>query len=148
MPPLPRLIQPGYQVALLVGALALVGVLGCGAAPVPVSGKVMLDNKPLTTGIVSFRPDKAKGNSNIVEPRGKIGDDGTYTLEINGKPGAPPGAYKVVVIAQGPPVNPKDPYSANKQIINPKYLQEEKTDLSVTVVKDPALNAYDLKVTK
>jgi hypothetical protein len=133
---------------LVLCTLGLVGALGCGAAPVPVSGKVMLDKKPLTTGIVSFRPDRGKGNTNAVEPRGKIAEDGSYTLETNGKPGAPPGAYKVVVIAQGPPVKPKDLYSPNKQIINPKYLQEDKTDLSVTVVKDPAPDAYDLKVTK
>jgi hypothetical protein len=129
-------------------ALGLAGAFGCGAAPVPVAGKVTLDKKPLTTGIVSFRPDRSKGNTIAVEPRGKIAPDGTYAVETNGKPGAPPGAYKVVVIAQGPPVNPKDPYSRNKQIINPKFLQEEKTDLSVTVVNDPAPDAYDLKVTK
>jgi hypothetical protein len=144
-PPQSRL---GRRAAVLLAAFVLVGAFGCGAAPVPVSGRVTLDNKPLTTGLVSFRPDKSKGNTNAVEPRGKISDDGTYTLETNGKPGAPTGAYKVVVIAQGAPLNPKDPYSPNKQIINPKYLQEEVTDLNVTVVKTPSAGAYDLKVTK
>jgi len=148
MLPSSRLFSPGIRAALLLCTLGLVGALGCSAAPVPVSGKVTLDNKPLTLGLVSFRPDKSKGNTYTVEPRGKIGPDGAYTLETNGKPGAPPGVYKVVIIAQGPPFNPKDLYSPSKQIINPKYLQEDKTDLRVTVVKNPAPDAYDLKVTK
>src|SRR6516165_4933167 len=81
---------PGRRAVLVLCTLGLVGALGCGAAPVPVSGKVMLDKKPLTTGIVSFRPDRGKGNTNAVEPRGKIAEDGSYTLATNGKPGAPP----------------------------------------------------------
>jgi hypothetical protein len=122
---------------------------GCGGPPlIPVSGKVLLDGQALTSGSVTFKPDESKGNTSKVEPIGKIAEDGTYTLETNGKPGAPPGAYKVLVFAQGPPVNPKDPYSLTKQIINKKYVQEATTDLSVTVVANAAPDAYDLKVTK
>src|SRR5690348_17264028 len=59
---------------------------GCEARLVPVSGKVTLDNKPLTTGTVTLKPDKEKGNAAKVEPIGKIAEDGTYTIETNGKP--------------------------------------------------------------
>jgi hypothetical protein len=121
---------------------------GCGPTLVPVSGKVTLDNKPLTTGTVTLKPDKEKGNAAKVEPIGKIADDGTYTIETNGQPGAPLGAYKVVIFAQGPPKDPKNPYSELTPLINKKYNQEATTDQNITVVTNPAADAYDLKLTK
>jgi hypothetical protein len=140
------------RVPLSLAALILIPIFltGCGGpALVPVSGKVLLDGKALTSGgAVRFTPDESKGNTSKLEPVGKIAEDGTYTMETNGKPGAPAGAYKVVVSAQGPPVNPNDPYSLPKHIINKKYGQEATTDLSVTVVANAAPDAYDLKVTK
>jgi hypothetical protein len=127
--------------ALLIAPLILAG---CATNLVPVSGKVTIDNKPLTTGTVTLKPDKEHGNKNTVEPLGTIGADGAYTIETNGLPGAPPGAYKVVVVAQGPPKNPKDPYSPAPLIVNTKYVSETTTDLTITVPSD----SYDLKLSR
>ena len=67
-------------------------VTGCNSGTgklVPVRGKVTVAGRPLTKGSVSFRPDKARGETGTAEPYGDIGPDGTYTLSTNGKPGAP-----------------------------------------------------------
>src|SRR5262249_48369003 len=114
---------------------------------VPVTGKVYLGDLPLTTGSVSFRPDASKGNNSTLEPSGDIGADGTYQLATQGKPGAPPGWYKVIVAADVPS-NPNDPYSMPKSLISPKYADPNTTDLSIQVVESPSPGAYDLKVSK
>jgi hypothetical protein len=74
---------------------------------------------------------------------GTIGEDGTYTLITGDVPGAPVGAYKVVVTSSVP-MNPGDPYSLPKSIIPAKYGKAETTDLRVDVVSDAAPGAYDL----
>ena len=131
------------------GLLLLLPLLatGCGVGPpVPVSGKVTIDNKPLTTGLVTYRPDRNKGNNAIAEPHGTIGDDGTYTLETDGKPGAPPGAYKVVVTAMAKPKDPKDIYAIGASLVNKKYTNEATTPFDVTVTANAPAGTYDLKL--
>ena len=56
---------------------------------VPVSGKVSLDGTPLKMGQVLFTPDK--GNPTKLAPMGQIGEDGSYTAQCEGQPGAPVG---------------------------------------------------------
>jgi len=137
---------------ILCGSAVLWAGLGCAdrsgvGKTVPVTGTVYLGDRPLTTGSVSFRPDASKGNTSTGEPSGDIGPDGTYKLSTNGKPGAPPGWYKVIVAADVPS-NPNDPYSMPKSIINAKYADANTTDLSIPVVENPSPGAYDLKVSK
>jgi hypothetical protein len=150
-------------------ALAVVGLaaLGCGdksgvGKTEPVSGKVTLDDKPLTTGSVTYHPDEAKGNKSEFSPNGSIGEDGTYTLSTSTRTGlatgAPPGWYKVTVSTMVPmggmggqpmPQPGGKPPPLPKPIpINPKYTDPAHTDLSVEVVESPAAGAYDLKLTK
>jgi hypothetical protein len=117
---------------------------GCGPAISPVHGKVTIDDKPLTTGTVTLRPDKSKGNKSSATPLGKIADDGTYTIETDGKPGAPYGAYKVVVVA-GVPAKPSDMYSPLTSLVNVKYTREDSTDLEITVPSASA-DGYNLKL--
>jgi len=137
---------------ILCGSAVLWAGAGCAdqsgvGKTVPVTGKVYLGDRPLTTGSVSFRPDASKGNNSTLEPSGDIGPDGTYKVSTNGKPGAPPGWYKVVVAADVPS-NPDDPYSMPKSIIGTKYADPNTTDLSIEVVENPPPGAYDLKVSK
>jgi hypothetical protein len=117
---------------------------GCGPTLYPLKGKVTVDDKPLTTGSITLMPDKSKGNKTTFTPVGNIAEDGTYTIETNGKPGAPYGAYKVVVFA-GVPTNPNDTFSPLSMLVNPKYTREESTDLELTIPSASA-DGYDLKL--
>jgi hypothetical protein len=120
---------------------------GCGGLNlVPVSGKVMLGNKPLTGGAVSFNPDPAKGNNARVMCIGRINAQGRYELTtsgVNGSDtgkGAPLGWYKVTLITTLPGEQPIPVHS--------KYTDPERTPLSIEVVAEPSQGAYDLTVTK
>jgi len=145
-----------------LGCLA-VAIAGCSKGPklVPVSGKVMLGNAPLTTGIISFLPDAEKGNTSKLGPSGKIESDGSYTLTTDGKSGAPLGHYKVTITTQMPggmgapstvPSTPQDPSKAlsggsSGPKVNPQFSDPTKTPLRVEVVATPESGNYDLKVT-
>src|SRR5262249_13520830 len=116
MKPLPRFkeaaarafpCRPGRRCLVLLLAGCCAWGDGCGVSGRrmgPVAGKVRVDGKPLTTGSVSFRPDKAKGNTSTYEPAGDIDADGNYKLYTPvradaPKEGAPPGWYRVAVIS-------------------------------------------------
>ncbi len=128
-----------------VGALACLSG-GCGGGPslAPVSGKVTLNDKPLTTGNVVYYPNKAKGNTFTGLPVGEINSQGEYTLQTGGKPGAPLGAYKVTVSAT--PTTPDNTKPSTKNPVNPQFGSLETTPLQVDVVEKAAPGAYDLKV--
>ena len=128
-------------------------MIGCakddGLKLYPVSGRVLLGGKPLTgvaQGGVSFRGHALKGNDTLHQPTGPIDTEGTFALFTAGKKGAPLGWYKVVVaayantLAEGP-VRPR-------LLLDPKYYDVKKTDLSIEVVAEPAPGAYDLNVSK
>jgi hypothetical protein len=125
----------------------LLTVAGCGGLKlVPVSGKVTLDNKPVHGGGVSFIPDASKGNTARVSCVGRINAQGRYELTTtavkgsdSGK-GAPLGWYKVTLLTTLP--------GAPEIKVHSKYLDPDKTPLSIEVVADPAPGAYDLKLTK
>jgi hypothetical protein len=95
---------------------------------------------------VSFRPDAARGNTTRYEPAGQIDASGNYKLITAGKDGAPPGWYKVSVVAVEP-IDPGDPYAPRKSIVNRKYGTPD-SGLAVEVVAEPAPGAYDLKLTR
>jgi hypothetical protein len=122
---------------------------GCGGpALIPVSGKVMLvrgnQTVPLPGGSINFRPDKSKGNTFGGEPVAEINAQGEYTLETKGKPGAPAGAYKVIVTAPVSMDNTK--LNANKITVSTIYLDAATTPLNAEVSDKPAPGAYDFKV--
>jgi hypothetical protein len=133
----------------LVALAGLVGLVsGCGPSLAPVSGKVTLTNgNPVTTGTVTYKPDKAKGNTSTAEARGEINSSGEYTLTTDGKPGAPPGKYKVTVYSAEPPSNdPAKMTAKQKYFVNPTFADAGTTPLEKEVVTSPAAGAYDLKV--
>lgn len=140
----------------LIGVLGLLAALGatlagCGKGAgdglVPVTGKVTADGQPLTTGAVTFHPDAAKGNTTPHIPVGMIDEQGNYKLMSANQEGAPPGWYKVTVIAEGPP-DENNPYAPRKSIINRKFADVQTSKLEVEVVEKAAPGAYDFTVTK
>jgi hypothetical protein len=123
--------------------------LGCGSEPgellLPVSGRVTLSGRPLTSGTVSFRPDSARGNASLHHPTGTIDALGGYTLSVVKSPGAPPGWYRVLVfvdanVSSGSAVHPLMP----RWLVPARYLSEKTTPLSVEVVASPPDGHYDL----
>jgi hypothetical protein len=134
----------------MLGAL-LLGLPACSSDSVgrtlPVKGKVTVDGVPLKEGSVVYWPDASKSNQSTVEAVAQIKDDGTYELITRGKPGAPPGWYKVTVTAQVK-LNPNDVYSKTKQMAPLVYTTKESTPLVKEVSDGAAPNAYDLDLKK
>ena len=127
--------------------------VGC-SAPIlpPVSGQLLLDDKPITpdktkTAIINFHPDSSKGNTAKSIAVATVSETGQYTLNFSGKPGIPEGWYKVTV-NYSEPTNPKDPYSIPKQLISGKFSAKDTTPLSVEVKANAPPSNYELKVTK
>ena len=84
-----------HQYYRTLGWLLLVALLGCGSndGRLAVDGSITLDGKPLSAGVISFRPvlaDKATTAGSGIE-------EGRYRIPAAG--GLMPGEYKVVVQA-------------------------------------------------
>lgn len=149
---------PGRRLLWAFLACGAILAAGCSSKTklVTVKGKVMVGDKPLRGGIVTFVPDEAKGNKSKDGAVGMIQSDGSYELHTEDKEGAPPGWYKVVVrtgMMPGADVKlpPKDAAAkeAEPQVqVNPKYGSAETTDLSIEVVDSAKAGAYDLKLTE
>ena len=127
-----------WLVALGVVVVTLSGCGGVGTL-YPVSGKVTVDGQPLPDGQLSFVADAEKGNKTTVIPFAKI-KDGSYSLTTKGKPGAPAGWYKIMVMTQYPG-------GPAKAVVLPRrYTDAGKSRLSVEVVPASQPGAYDLKL--
>jgi hypothetical protein len=110
---------------------------------------------PLKTGIITFQPDTARGNTTPHQPTANIDRDGNYELFTVGKVGAPLGWYKVLVTAiendeelAKKAASPGGSRLRTKSVINLKYRTPKTTDLVIEVVESPAPGAYDLKLTR
>lgn len=84
----------------VLAAMSLLALLisGCNSSgsvpPVPVSGKVTLEGKPVEGAIVTFLTKTGEGRS----ASGKTGADGAFKLtSINTNDGAPPGDYIITI---------------------------------------------------
>jgi hypothetical protein len=117
---------------------------------VPVKGRVTLNGQPLPAAGsgIAFIPDTAKGNTSPHEPRGQLTATGEFELSTANQSGAPPGWYKVLVLAHSEPSSAKDPYAVPKWMVPTDYTRADKTPLSVEVVAKPAAGAYDFDVKK
>jgi hypothetical protein len=83
---------------VLIGLL--LGVTGCGGAKyAPVSGRVLLDGKPVANATVVFTPDAEKNPG--PGSKGKTDKDGRFTLETmtGDQKGALVGVHKVSITA-------------------------------------------------
>jgi hypothetical protein len=80
---------------LLIGSV-LAGAIGCqpaGPVLVPVTGRIMMNGKPVSEFIVTFAPiGETLGSGSI----GFTDKEGNFTLDdVRGKPGAHVGQYKI-----------------------------------------------------
>ena len=141
--------------ACIAASLALPSV-GCGDGKgpktYPVAGQILLDSEPLRVDIatVVFKADAAKGNKSPYEPVGNVDSDGRYNLVTAGKNGAPPGWYKVILVAYDEPEGAKSlpgRPAKYKLRVNRKYGSEKTSTLEIEVVECPAPGAYDLHLT-
>jgi hypothetical protein len=133
-------------IALLIG-LVLVSAGGCGASnplagmkTYPVKGKITLpDGKPLTSGKLILVGMKS-GISSVTN----VESDGSFNFSSGSNGGGvPDGEYKVRLdIIQGPAGKQK----GSAAPFPSKYLDEEGSDLVVTVKPDDT-NNLDLKLT-
>jgi len=142
-----------FTFALQSFLVLILVIVGCSSPNLPpVSGQLLLDDKPITTdktktAIINFHPDSSKGNLAKSIAVASVSETGQYTLNFGGKPGIPEGWYKVTV-NYSEPTNPKDPYSTLKQLISGKYSSKDTTPLSVEVKANAPPSNYELKVTK
>jgi hypothetical protein len=126
-------------VLLAVILACTVGCFGRSEVPLyPVQGQVTVEKVPLTSGIVGLVPDADHGNTSRMHTWGTLDDKGTYSVFTEGRPGAPVGAYKVIVILNTPPEEPNVP------LPNAKYKTAETTDERLDVMETPSPGAYDL----
>jgi hypothetical protein len=129
------------------------GCLDSAVKTFPVTGKLTLDDRPVTatSTIVLFKPDAGRGNTSPFEPTGAVDGAGTYRLFTRGKPGAPPGWYKVIVTATEPrrpeEKGPKNHRPGPRSVLPARYGLATTTTVTVEVVERPAPDAYDVKLT-
>jgi hypothetical protein len=120
---------------------------------VPVAGKITLNDKSVTAAstIVLFKPDTGRGNTSLFEPAGSVDGAGNYQVSTKGKPGAPPGWYKVIVTATEPrrpeEKGPKNHRPGPRSVLPARYGQAATTTVAIEVVERPAAGAYDVKLT-
>lgn len=116
-------------------AVVLIVAAGCGprAVVVPVSGRVEVDGKPLTTGGIMVVPDEGRAAS------GSIGSDGRFTLStFKEGDGVVKGRHKVEIFAV------TFPTKTSKQWLVPKHTRTASTSkvwLDVTGPTDDAVVA-------
>jgi hypothetical protein len=140
-----------YQLPQLILLFAVLAFSGCGGPPLyPVSGKVLVDGEPLAKGFVVFHPDDDRPMAGADLPRGELNQEGVYELHSGEKVGAPPGKYRIVIVAQDLNTRAPDARSAvhpePKPLIDRLYFDAEKTPLRADVKKDAAPGDYDQKV--
>jgi hypothetical protein len=108
----------------------LVASLGCaekGPELTEVTGQVLIDGKPLTTGSVVTLPLQGRG------ARGTIDDQGNFSLNTSDMGvGASPGKHQVAVIAMEESDNPS-PEAPRRSLIPQKYSSAETSGLSIDV---------------
>ncbi len=124
------------------GLLMLAGCKDAGPSLgklVPVQGKITLaDGKPLVGGEVTFVPIDKDSNAPSFTADGPIEEDGSYTLYTKGKPGAPPGKYRVV-LTRG---SDRKSWFA----VPPPYFSQKKSTLEIEVTENKPEGGYNLKL--
>ena len=143
--------SPGARVGVGCALLAaLVGVAGCGIKRIPTSGKVTLDGKPMTEGVLQFIPDASKGNTLRVSCSGPI-SNGRWSLVTSGMEradtgtGAPVGWFKVTYTH--PNEGSKAPGASAAPKVAARYYSEATTPLSIELTDPPPAGGYIIELT-
>lgn len=128
---LPRLIHIARSISGAVTAVMLLaGSLGCqpsGPTIVPVSGKVLLDGKPLTQGNVLTHPSGGRGANGVIQP------DGTFRLKTGNREGAMIGTHKVGVIAYEGKAGSGPEAVGGKIVVPDRFTNPETSGLTIEV---------------
>jgi hypothetical protein len=144
LPAVRRLLCSGLLVALAIAP-------GCGKGErlVPVHGKVTVNGKPLSDGVVIFEPDVQKGNHTTEEPRGMIADshDGSFELSCRGGKGAPLGHYRVVIWPMKQPT-PETGMRTPEWLANARYTDSKTSGLTAEVVDPPPAGGYNFDLSR
>ncbi|MEO2045573.1 MAG: hypothetical protein ABGX16_03245 [Pirellulales bacterium] len=142
-------------------ACAAALLMGCGEKQTPqiplvsVHGKILVEDQPVKSGTVSFRPDGELGNKTMEQPGGMIQEDGSFELFTIDRAGAPTGWYRVLVIADNminvdPPKSPVWPdYPEGflpKALVHDRYLSFKKTDIKVEVKENSQPEDYVIRL--
>ena len=113
---------------LAISLVTLIMLVGCSdgrPTRVPVSGKVLIDGKPLTQGIVQFVPEGARPAA------GKLDQDGRFVLTCyDGDDGVVVGTHRVMISA-------KEMISESKVkwLAPPKYADFRNSELSFEITE-------------
>lgn len=112
--------------AIVLGALFATGCGDGKPARVPVSGKVLIDDQPLTKGYIRFVPAKGR-------PAGaEIGPDGSFklgTYDEKNPDGAVPGDYSISVTSVESAGS-----NAQKWLVPQKYNDHQTSELTQKIV--------------
>jgi hypothetical protein len=141
-----------------VAIVAVVLISGCGSDPygvgqcVPVRGQVLVNGQPLRLpagafGRVWFYPDVSRGNTCPQVPSGDLDAEGRFELAVRGRKGAPPGWYRVMVVASEQ-ADPNHPTRKRKSFVHPRYASVDTSGLLLQVVAAPAAEEYNLHLMK
>jgi len=111
---------------------------------VPVSGKVTRHGQLVTGGLVTFYSEDGKVRA---IPSGALEANGTYRLTTEGKVGAPPGKYKVIVTPPGAIVDPnKLPEHPPEPTPPQPHESADTTPLRKEVAENAPPDAYDIEL--
>jgi len=112
----------------------------------PVKGRITLDGKPLPRGAVTLHPESTAATWH--QPTGMIEPPGEYVVYTNGRPGAPPGPYHVVVFATDAATTSDGAARPGlpKSLVPLRYNDSQQTPLRLTVVAQPTAGSYDLEL--
>ncbi|HVJ69490.1 MAG TPA: carboxypeptidase regulatory-like domain-containing protein [Caulifigura sp.] len=135
--------------------LLAVCLLGCGGGSkppstlVPVSGKILMNGKPLTSAAVTYVADGPKGGVGAV---GFTDDQGKYELKWRGQAtGVQPGKYKVIlsrmVMKDGSPLPPDKSaaYVGAIETMSRRYTDFDVSELYVDVPAGGTTKDFELK---
>lgn len=142
-----------YRLILLAGiVVGFVVVPGCSKPAsdglIAVRGRVTLDGQPLPRGSVALRADD--GANQWDRPTGSIASDGKYVIFTNGREGAAPGRYRVIIFASEATHSPSGaahpvmPLS----LIPARYNDLGRSPLKLEVTTQSKPGAYDLELTR
>jgi hypothetical protein len=132
-PPMSRLLsdwpaRTACVLALAVAPVLLASVSGCGPSRprrVPVSGKVLIDGQPLSTGYVQVIPHGARASFGEIQP------DGSFRLTCyTPNDGVVPGTHRVVVSS-----TTRINETHQRWNVPRRYADPMNTDLTVTIDK-------------
>ena len=107
----------------------------------------MVDGEPLDRGSIHFVPDyDSRDQRHLYFSSADIQEDGNYSLDTYGRPGAPLGEYRVLVCATATPPPTDQRGWGPDWIVHEKYTKRVTTDLRIEVVESPADNDYDVQL--